>query len=117
MMDAPRSPARGALAAMRRRRLPPRGWSHDWPSTPACTGHALRVEMAHAQVVTKSEARDIAYAHTQRLGLPWTEPIAVRWRPLSYFVWTHAGWTGGNVGIKVSKRTGRPRHVWGPLPR
>lgn len=68
-------------------------------------------------IISRQEALNRAKALCEQEGHLWREPVSVSRRIGHYFVWTHAGWKGGNLGYRVSVRTGDVRRVWGPLPR
>ena len=77
---------------------------------PRRSAGALTVTSEHDALTL---ARDLC-AHQ---GLPWKEPVRVRFRRGRWVVWTNADKIGGNVEIVVNARTGDARRRFGPLSR
>jgi hypothetical protein len=67
--------------------------------------------------ISREDAVTRARALCEQEGHVWHEPVTVSRRIGHYFVWTHAGWKGGNLGYRVNLHNGNVRRVWGPLPR
>jgi hypothetical protein len=56
--------------------------------------------------ISKAEALELAHAEVERRGLPWIEPFSVHWGIWNYSVWTKHGTRGGNVIVRVNRRSG-----------
>jgi hypothetical protein len=57
-------------------------------------------------MISRREALELARAEVERQDLPWTEPIGVHAGFWNYRVWTNKGTRGGNVIIRVNRRSG-----------
>ena len=57
-------------------------------------------------MISRAEALDLAHAEVKRQGLPWIEPFRVHFGFWNYRVWTRAESRGGNVVIRVNRRSG-----------
>ena len=58
-------------------------------------------------MIDREEALRLARREVERQGLPWIEPISVNYGFLNYEVWTKSGTRGGNVVVKVNRRSGK----------
>jgi hypothetical protein len=58
-------------------------------------------------MVGREQAVELARAEVERNGLPWLEPVTVNWGPFSYEVLTNTSLRGGNVIVRVNRRSGR----------
>jgi hypothetical protein len=56
-------------------------------------------------MIDKGEALVLARREVERNALPWTEPISVHFGFWNYRVWTMADSRGGNIIIKVNRRS------------
>lgn len=55
--------------------------------------------------ISKSRAKEIAREECERRGIPWREPISVKWGFLAYTIWG-GGRKGGNLMVRVRKCDG-----------
>jgi hypothetical protein len=62
-------------------------------------------------MIDRDEAMSLARQEVEREGLPWTEPISVHFGLWNYRVWTMADSRGGNIIIKVNRRSGAATFV------
>jgi hypothetical protein len=67
-------------------------------------------------VIDRTRALDLARREVERRGLPWTKPISVHFGFWNYRVWTMADSRGGNIIIKVNRRSGEATIV-GLIPK
>jgi hypothetical protein len=56
--------------------------------------------------ITADEAKELAHEQCERHGLPFEEPVRVFREGRYFVVWTKSGWRGGNVIVRVHRRTG-----------
>jgi hypothetical protein len=56
---------------------------------------------------TKNEAKMLAERAAKWAGVPWSEPVVARGWPRHYLVRAANSWQGRQVGMKVSRRSGR----------
>jgi hypothetical protein len=56
--------------------------------------------------INRAEAVELARAEAERKGLDWVEPITVVYGFWNYAVWTRSDWRGGNLIIRVNRRSG-----------
>jgi hypothetical protein len=73
-----------------------------------------RVRVYFRRCITRQQALAIAHNEVVRCGLPWREPVFIRWGWTSYIIWTNADMLGGNVIIRVRKRDGAVMHIGMP---
>ena len=70
--------------------------------------------------MTKEEAKQIARKECAARGWPWEEPVHVIWGLFHYEVWTNAHSRGGNVIIRIRRKTGAIASAcmtpWGGIP-
>jgi hypothetical protein len=57
-------------------------------------------------MIGRAEAQELARREVERKSLPWTGPISVHFGFWNYEVWTKSGTRGGNIIIKVNRRSG-----------
>jgi hypothetical protein len=68
------------------------------------------------KTIDRAEASLLARREVERNDLPWTEPIGVHFGFWNYHVWTMADSRGGNIIIKVNRRSGEATIV-GLIPK
>jgi hypothetical protein len=57
-------------------------------------------------VISRQEALNSAKEAVSRAGMLWEEPVDVHWGPFNYSIWTNAKTAGGNITIRVNRRSG-----------
>jgi hypothetical protein len=57
-------------------------------------------------MIDRAKALELARREVERKGLPWTEPISIHFGLWNYQIWTKTGTIGGNVVVKVNRRSG-----------
>ena len=57
-------------------------------------------------MISRAQALELARAEVARKGLQWVEPISVHGGIWNYSVWTRSKSRGGNVIIRVNRRSG-----------
>jgi hypothetical protein len=57
------------------------------------------------EVIDRAKALELARCEVERNGLPWTEPTSIHFGFWNYEVWTKADSRGGNIIIKVNRRS------------
>ena len=57
-------------------------------------------------MIDRATAESLAREEVERNGLPWTPPISVHWGIWNFDVWTRADSRGGNIIIRVNRRSG-----------
>ena len=57
-------------------------------------------------MISRQEAVTLAKAAVVESGGIWQEPVVVRWGPVNYSIWTNAYAHGGNVSVRVNRRSG-----------
>jgi hypothetical protein len=66
--------------------------------------------------VTATQAMTLARSHCDQRGLPWREPISIRFGLRRYHIMTASNVRGGNLFIHVDCETGEAE-ASGPTPR
>ncbi len=66
--------------------------------------------------IDREQAVEVAKAAVEQAGLLWLEPIRSYWGLHHFTVWTSSNRRGGNLIIRVDRRTGRAT-IAGPTPR
>ena len=56
--------------------------------------------------MNKTDALAIARIECEKRNELWREPVSVSWGLFHYTVWTHSGYRGCNVCVKIRKRDG-----------
>jgi hypothetical protein len=57
-------------------------------------------------MINRQEALVLAKEAVLRAGLLWDEPVVVTWGPFHYSMWTRADTRGGNISVRVNRRSG-----------
>jgi len=57
-------------------------------------------------MISRAEATVLAKQAVLREGLLWEEPVHVTWGLFTYSFWTAARTHGGNVTVRVNRRSG-----------
>lgn len=57
-------------------------------------------------MIGKTEAKELARLECERRGVQFTEPVYISGWLRRYSVWTDAKSRGGNVSLRVDRRTG-----------
>ncbi|WP_328470143.1 hypothetical protein OHA21_03750 [Actinoplanes sp. NBC_00393] len=58
-------------------------------------------------MIDRDQAVELARAEVERSGLPWLEPVTVSWGLFRYEVLTNTSFRGGNVIVRVNRRSGK----------
>ncbi|MEU4426122.1 hypothetical protein AB0F81_36345 [Actinoplanes sp. NPDC024001] len=58
-------------------------------------------------MIDRDQAVQLARAEVENNGLPWLEPVSVNWGLFHYEVRTNTAFRGGNVIIRVNRRSGK----------
>ena len=57
-------------------------------------------------MIDRQEALTLAKQAVLQAGRPWQEPVDVKRGPFNYSIWTNAEAKGGNVIVRVNRRSG-----------
>jgi hypothetical protein len=57
-------------------------------------------------MIDRNEALAVARDEVERRGLWWVEPVIIRFGIRHYRIWTNANSRGGNVAIRVNRKSG-----------
>jgi hypothetical protein len=57
-------------------------------------------------MISREEALIAAKEAVLRAGLYWDEPVVVNWGLFNYSIWTNSRTHGGNVSVRVNRRSG-----------
>jgi hypothetical protein len=57
-------------------------------------------------MIKRQEALALAKDAVLQAGLPWEEPVHVNWGLFDYSIWTNSLTHGGNVSVRVNRRSG-----------
>jgi hypothetical protein len=57
-------------------------------------------------MISRQQALISAKEAVLRAGMVWDEPVNVTWGPFNYSIWTNAKAAGGNVSVRVNRRSG-----------
>jgi hypothetical protein len=58
-------------------------------------------------MIDRNQALTVARDEVERQGLWWEEPVIVHFGIRNYRIWTKANSRGGNVAIRVNRRSGQ----------
>jgi hypothetical protein len=58
-------------------------------------------------MIDRNQALAVARDEVERQGLWWVEPVIVHFGIWNYRIWTNANSRGGNVAIRVNRRSGQ----------
>lgn len=57
-------------------------------------------------MISRQDALISAKEAVLRAGMPWDEPVNVNWGPINFRIWTNSKTHGGNVSVRVNRRSG-----------